>query len=335
MKRESLYFVAPQQVGLRAEELAAPAAGELQLHSLCSAISAGTEVLLYRGEAPGSLPADTTLSALQGSLAYPLKYGYSMVGRVSALGPGVDPAWQDRLVFAFNPHETAFNAGPEDLQPLPAGVEAQDAAFLANMETAVNLILDGEPRLGERVVVLGQGVVGLLTTALLAQHPLGALITLDDQPIRRQHSAQLGAQHCLAAGELTKARSLLGPRGADLIYELSGDPSALDAAMALVGSNGRVVVGSWYGQRRAPIDLGGHFHRGRIKLISSQVSNIAPALSGRWDRARRFDVAWQHLGGIQPSRLVSHRFPFAEAPEAYALLASAPPDVLGVLFTYQ
>jgi 2-desacetyl-2-hydroxyethyl bacteriochlorophyllide A dehydrogenase len=335
MKRQSLYFIAPQQVELRANELAAPAAGELQVLALYSAISAGTEMLLYRGEAPSALQADSNISALQGNLACPLKYGYSMVGRVSALGAGADSAWQDRLVFAFNPHETAFNPRPEDLQPLPAGVEAQDAAFLANMETAVNLILDGEPRLGERVVVLGQGVVGLLTTALLAQHPLGALLTLDDLPHRRQHSAQMGAQHTLASDELTKARSLLGPRGADLVYELSGDPVALDTALALVGPNGRVVVGSWYGQRRAPIDLGGHFHRGRIKLISSQVSNIGPALSGRWDRARRFDVAWQHLGAIQPSRLVSHRFPFAQAPEAYALLASASPDVLGVLFTYQ
>jgi threonine dehydrogenase-like Zn-dependent dehydrogenase len=324
MKRTSLCFTAPQKVELRQEELAAPEPGELRVQAVASAISAGTEMLLYCGEAPAGLAADPTLPALGGTLAYPLKYGYSMVGEAE---PG-------QRVFAFNPHESAFNARREDLLPLPNGVEPEDAVFLPNVETAVNLVLDGEPRLGEAVVVLGQGVVGLLTTAILAQHPLAALLTMDQYGLRRQRSLEFGARHSLEPANIKQALSLLGPRRADLVYELTGHPEALDLALELVGEHGRVVVGSWYGERRAAVNLGGHFHRGRVRLISSQVSQIEPALRGRWDRQRRFQVAWQQLAHIRPSRLITHRFAFEQAAKAYALLAEQPENALGVVFNY-
>ncbi len=333
MSRTSLYFTAPRQVELRSQELPPPGAGEVQVQTVCSAISAGTEMLLYRGEAPGGLAADASLPALGGTLAYPLTYGYCAVGRVAACGPGVDASWLGRSVFAFNPHESAFNARVADLQVVPPGVSNADVAFLPHMETAVNLILDGEPRLDEVVVVLGQGVVGLLAAALLAQHPL-TLLTLDAYSLRRQRSLELGAAHSLDPADLAQAASLLGPRRADLVYELTGRPEALDAALALVGEHGRVVVGSWYGQRRAALDLGGHFHRGRVQIISSQVSQLPPALRGRWDRARRFEAAWRHLAQVQPSRLVTHRFPFVQAAEAYQQLDERPGETLGVLLEY-
>jgi 2-desacetyl-2-hydroxyethyl bacteriochlorophyllide A dehydrogenase len=335
LKRKSLYFVAPQRVELREEELSAPGAGELQIEAICSAISAGTEMLLYRGEAPSDLPADASLPALRGSLAYPLKYGYCAVGRVAAVGDGVDEAWKGRHVFAFNPHENTFNARAEDAQPVPAAIADEDAAFLPNMETAVNLILDGDPRLGERVVVLGQGVVGLLATALLARHPLDALLSFDRYALRREFAAKFGAQNSFDPdGGSQEALRLLGDRRADLVYELSGRPQALDLALSLVGDNGRIVVGSWYGQQQSSVDLGGHFHRGRIKIISSQVSHIEPALTGRWDRTRRFELAWKTLAEIRPSQLVTNRFPFEQAHQAYARLAAKPAETLGVLFDY-
>jgi threonine dehydrogenase-like Zn-dependent dehydrogenase len=324
MKRTSLYFTAPQTVELRQDELGAPAPGEVRVQAMRSAISAGTEMLLYRGEAPAELAADPTLPALGGKLAYPLKYGYCMVGKTE----------QGQRRFAFNPHETAFNARSEDLLRLPEGVGDEDAAFLPQVETAVNLMLDGKPRLGEKVAVLGQGVVGLLATAALAKHPLSELLTMDNYPLRRQRSLNFGANHSLEPANVKQALSLLGPRGADLVYELSGHPESLDLALQLVGEHGRVVVGSWYGQRRASVDLGGHFHRGRIKLISSQVSQIEPALRGRWDRARRFEVAWRLLAEIRPSRLITHRFPFAKAVDAYKLLEQSPQDALGVVLEY-
>lgn len=335
MNRKSLYFVSREQVELRAEQLADPAPGEVRVASLCSAISAGTELLLYKGEAPADLQADATLPALSGTLAYPCKYGYCMVGTVKDLGQGVDSSWRGRQVFAFNPHETAFIARVEDLQPLPTGSRKHDAVFLPAMETAVNLILDGEPRLGERVVVLGQGVIGLLTTALLARHPLQTLLTYDSYNARRALSLQFGAQAALDPQESNvEANNQLGSGGADLVYELTGNPAALDLALELVGDHGRVVVGSWYGERRAAVNLGGRFHRGRIKLISSQVSHIEPSLRGRWDRERRFEAAWHWLAEIQPSRMASRSVPFEQASSAYEMLAKQPDKYLTILFTY-
>jgi len=335
LKRKSLFFVAPYQVALRSEDLSAPAAGEARILSLCSAISTGTELLLYKGEAPAALAVDDTLPALGGTLAYPLKYGYSMVGRVEEIGSGVDESWLGKLVFAFNPHEDAFIARVEDLLQLPDGCNQQDAAFLPAMETAVNLILDGEPRLGERVVVLGQGLIGLLTTSLLAHHPLETLLTFDTYPARRTLATQFGAQAAFdPRSSKAEAEALLGASRADLVYELTGNPATLDLALDLVGDHGRVVVGSWYGERRASLDLGRHFHRGRIKLISSQVSSIEPALRGRWDRARRFAVAWRWLTELQPHRLISKTLPFAQAAEAHRLLAEQPDKYLTILFSY-
>ncbi|MEX2161620.1 MAG: zinc-binding alcohol dehydrogenase [Anaerolineales bacterium] len=334
MKRQSVYFVAPRRVELRIEDLPEPATGEARLKAICSAISTGTELMLYKGEAPAALAVDATLPALTGTLAYPLKYGYSMIGRVEGLGSGVEASWQGRLAFAFNPHETAFNARVEDLIPLPADCAEKDGAFLPAMETAVNLVLDGEPRLGERVAVLGQGLIGLLTTALLARHPLGTLVTLDRYGARRELSVSMGAQAAFDPGDVTKAKESLGERGADLVYELTGNPEALNQALDLVGEQGRVVVGSWYGERRAAINLGERFHRGRVKLISSQVSHIEPALRGRWDRQRRFEVAWTLLNEIKPSGLATGEFAFDKAAEAYELLAKDPQANLTFLLTY-
>jgi 2-desacetyl-2-hydroxyethyl bacteriochlorophyllide A dehydrogenase len=338
MNRKSLIFTAPFKVEVREDELADPKPGEVQVRTVLSAISAGTELLLYRGEAPGDLPADATISALDGKLSYPLKYGYSAVGEVISIGEGVGAEWRGRRVFALNPHESAFNAKIENLQSLPDEVEVERATFLANAETAVNLVLDGSPRLGERVVVLGQGVVGLFLTAGLARHPLESLISFDNYPGRRDFSLKFGAQQSFDSTKPESkeaAMALLGPRGADLVYELSGQPEALDLAMNLVGEEGRIVVGSWYGSKRAPIDLGGHFHRGRIKLISSQVSHIAPALTGRWDLGRRFEQAWKWLAEIKPIQLVTHRFAIADAAKAYAQLNEKPAETLGILLTYE
>lgn len=338
MKRKSLMFTAPFKVKLREEELPDPQPGEVQVRTICSAISAGTELMLYRGDAPAEMDADISLSALGGNLSYPLKYGYSAVGEVAALGEGVGAAWNGRRVFAFNPHESSFIAKVEDLQSLPDEVEPADAAFLANVETAVNLVLDGSPRLGERVVVLGQGIVGLLLTALLRRHPLENLISFDNFSARRDFSIKFGAQQSFDSSQTQSTEEvfqLLGPRRADLVYELSGQPEALDLAINLVGEEGRIVVGSWYGNKQAPIDLGGHFHRGRIKLISSQVSHIDPALTGRWDRVRRFEQAWKWLAEIKPSQLVTHRFPLLKAADAYAQLSDKPAETLGVLLTYE
>jgi len=124
------------------------------------------------------------------------------------------------------------------------------------------------------------------------------------------------------------------PQGADLTYELSGSPAALDQAIRVTGYAGRVVLGSWYGSKRASLDLGGRFHRSRIRLLSSQVSSLAPEFSGRWSKERRFSVAWKMLQELKPSRWITHRFPLEEAEQAYRLLDTQPGEALQVLFTY-
>jgi 2-desacetyl-2-hydroxyethyl bacteriochlorophyllide A dehydrogenase len=333
VKRRALVFAAPRRVQVLDETCAAPASGELLVRATVSAVSAGTELLAYRGELPAALALDETLPALAGaSFAYPFRYGYASVGEVIATGEGVDASWSGRRVFAFAPHASVFVARAADLFVLPAGLGDERAALFASMETAVNLVLDGGPRLGERVLVVGQGVVGLLVTALLARFPLARLAAVEGIKRRAQLAAALGAHVVLAPGE--DARAALGGDGADLAYELSGNPAALDAAIAATGREGRVVVGSFYGQKRHTVDLGGHFHRGRLTVQSSQVSHIAPALGGRWDRARRRDEAFRALAAIDTRPLVTHRVPFARAAEAYQLLDAGAGEALQVLLVH-
>ncbi|MDI6854963.1 MAG: zinc-binding alcohol dehydrogenase [Deltaproteobacteria bacterium] len=342
MTRRSLYFVKQRTAEVREENLTGPRAGEVLVQTLLSGISAGTELLVYRGEVPAEMAADETIAALSGTFAYPLKYGYAAVGRVTALGSGVERSWDGSLVFAFQPHESHFSAAPQNLLKVPPGLEPEDAVFLANMETAVTLALDGAPLLGEKVAVFGQGVVGLLLTALLAKFPLGALATLDLHANRRLLSETLGAQ---ASFDPADPQALAGLRaffkqledydGADLTYEVSGSPAALDMAVAATGYHGRVVIGSWYGKKRLELNLGGEFHRRRQRLISSQVSTIAPELRGRFTKARCLDLAWRMIKEINPRRLISHRFPLAGAPQAYAMLDRRPEEALQVILTYE
>jgi 2-desacetyl-2-hydroxyethyl bacteriochlorophyllide A dehydrogenase len=334
--RCSVYFTAPKSIEIREDLAPDPLTGEALVQTLVSAISPGTESLVYQGLFPDELALDESIASLPGRFDYPLKYGYSAVGRVIDLGPGVDPVWLGRLVFAFNPHESHFIASTASLIPLPDGMDPEMAVFLSNMETAVNFIMDGKPGVGERVVVLGQGIVGLLTSALLAQFPLERLVTLDRYPLRRKASLDLGVQASLDPTEPQTQAQLqdLLADGADLCYELSGTPAALDQAIALTGFYGRVIIGSWYGQKRASLDLGGRFHRSRIRLISSQVSSLSPDLTGRWSKARRFSVAWEMLRRVQPARWITHRFALQDAAQAYELLDQHPELAIQVVFTY-
>jgi 2-desacetyl-2-hydroxyethyl bacteriochlorophyllide A dehydrogenase len=341
MNTRALYFTAPRQVEVQEEPLPPLPGDRLLIQTLLSAISHGTELLMYRGEFPKNLPLDETIAALAGEFSFPLKYGYSTIGRVSAAGEAVDPDWCGRTVFAFQPHTSHFHASPADLIPVPEGIPIEEAVFLPNMETAVNFVLDGAPLIGERVAVLGQGIVGLLTTALLAEFPLARLVTLDRWPLRRKASLSLGASASLDPGQpqaVEQARAALGSsrpeEGADLLYELSGSPAALDLAIELAGFDSRIVIGSWYGDKRVSIDLGGRFHRSRIRLAGSQVSSLAPEHSGRWDKDRRFQVAWQKIRELKPSRFVTHRFPLDRAGEAFRLLDENPVEAIQVVFTY-
>ncbi len=334
MKSQTLFFTAPRRVEIREKSLPPPAADEVLVESLFSAISPGSEMLVYRGEFPENLAANA--DSLSANLRYPLAYGYACVGKVIESGQAVSRAWQNRLVFAFQPHTSHFLAAPQALIPLPAALPPESACFLPNMETAVNLIQDAAPILGERALVLGQGIVGLLTTSLLAQFPLESLVSADKFPRRRAASLEAGAALSLDPAQSdfrSRARAALaGP--ADLTLEVSGAPAALNEALALTAFSGRIIIGSWYGQKRAPLDLGGDFHRSRIRLISSQVSTIAPELAGRWDKPRRFAAVWRALAQIRPEKWITRRFALEEAAEAYRLLDESPQDAIQLLIHY-
>jgi 2-desacetyl-2-hydroxyethyl bacteriochlorophyllide A dehydrogenase len=335
VKRKAVWFLGPRQLEVREELLRAPGPQDVLVRAEYSGISAGTEMLVYRGELPELIEAD--LDPVARGLQYPTPFGYCSVGRVVAVGEGIDPASTNSRVFAFQPHASSFVAPLGEMVSVPEDIPPVDAVFLANSETAVNLLHDAAPLLGERVLVLGQGVVGLLTAALLQNLSLACVVTADLHPARRRASAELGVSAVLDPAEpefVSKAWSLTQGDGFDAVLELSGNPSALNLAVETAAFGGRIIVGSWYGRKRAPLDLGGRFHRSRIRVLSSQVSTIAPELSGRWNKRRRFQVAWETIRRIRPSRWITHRFPVERAEDAFKLLDASQQDTLQVVFEY-
>ncbi|ALO45802.1 hypothetical protein [Pseudohongiella spirulinae] len=324
-----LWFTASHNVEVRQVSLPVPRPGQVLVKTHCSAVSAGTELLAYRGQLPRSIALDSNLASLQETADYPLQYGYACVGDIQMLGEGVDPALQGRRVFSFQPHVSHFLASQEQLMLIPDDLPYETAALLPNMETAVNLVQDGQPLLGERVVVLGQGVVGLLVTSVLARFPLHNLTVVESLAARQQLALNMGADAVLspeqAAAEIEDA---------DLIFEVSGHPDALDLALGISGYCSRVVIGSWYGNKSVCVDLGGAAHRNRLQLITSQVSTIAPGLSGRWTKQRRFDTVWELLRKIEVERLISHPTSIQDASQLYQALHEGEPGIIQALFYY-
>jgi 2-desacetyl-2-hydroxyethyl bacteriochlorophyllide A dehydrogenase len=341
MIQKSLYFAGRRSVDIRETQIAPPGPDQVLVQTLYSAISAGSELIVYRGFAPQDIPVDETIPGLKGSFTFPMKYGYSTVGKVISIGKDIPAKWEGRMVFSFHAHESHFLTDTSALFPVPEGISPENALFLPNMETALSFLMDGQPMVGEQVIVFGQGIVGLLTTALLAMYPLTSLITLDTHTLRREYSLRAGAHACIDPGETDRIPTLLSssdPRkssqGADLVYELTGSPPALNQAIAVTGLNGRLVIGSWYGTQPVYLNLGGRFHRNRIRLISSQVSTINPIFLGRWNRSRRLDTAWKLIKNIQPYCYITQHFPISEASKAYEFLDRHPEESIQVIFTY-
>ncbi|MBB6646723.1 zinc-dependent alcohol dehydrogenase [Halobellus ruber] len=334
MNRRSLYFTGPSEAAIRPTSVGM-ADDEVLVETRVSGISAGTELLIYRGDAPTDLPADETLEALDGDLSFPVRYGYAAVGEVVETGAAVDDEWLGRTVFGFTPHETHFALPPERLLVVPDAVDPEAMATFPSVETATSLVLDGRPRVGEEVVVFGAGVVGLCTTGVLSSFPLRRLVVAEPIEGRRERAREMGADVAVPPGAVADVIGSDADReGADLVYELSGRPATLDDAVAAAGYDGRVIVGSWYGDKPAALDLGSSFHRDRISIESSQVSTLAPETRGRWSKQRRAEVAVERLRDLDAADLVTHRVPFDDAPEAYRLLEERADGVLQVLLTY-
>lgn len=332
-KARTLTFISPKQIEIQEISLPSLREDEVLVETICSAISAGTEMLVYRGQFPQLTDVHDGLSS---NLSYPLAYGYACVGQVVEIGKMVNVEWLNKLIFAFQPHTSHFIAKANSLIPIPQSLNPESACFFPNMETAVNLVQDGAPILGERVLVLGQGMIGLLAASLLREFPLDKLVTADFYELRQKASNGIGGLKSFdsSLASFREAALAYAHEKFDLTFEVSGSPSALNDAIELSAFSGRIVLGSWYGQKSAEINLGGTFHRSRIKLISSQVSTISPDLSGRWDKSRRFDTAWKSLERIKPDKWITHRFPIEEAQEAYRLLDENPQETIQIIFDY-
>ncbi len=340
MQRSSVIFKNPYEIEIVQSPLPAPREEEVLVRTLVSAISAGTELLVYRGQFPSHLPVDATIPALARPFGYPLAYGYASVGQVVEIGRSTQKELLGRPVFCFHPHESHYTVRQDQLIPLPDDIDPVDGVFLATMETAVNFLMDGRPVIGENVVIFGLGMVGLLTTALLSRLPLGNLVAMDPYLLRRENAKIAGAGIVSDPGAADVLAEVIGMLtsapardGADLIYELSGNPAALNQALAIAGPGSRIVVGSWYGTKKAELDLGGSFHRSRIRLISSQVSTLARQFSDRWNKSRRMKVALDMIRQLNPGRFVTHRFELQQAGQAYDLLDQRPQETVQVVLT--
>lgn len=325
MNDQRLVFLGAGSVAVETFDPGPPGPGQVTIRTVVTAVSAGTESLLWRGTWPEGMSLDGLWAPESDGARYPVGYGYASVGQVEALGAGVDQSWQGQWVFTFTGHQTRAVVPVEGLVALPPGLLPEDAVFVAALETALSLAQDAAPVVGETVGVWGLGTIGVLTAACLAGS--FRVQAWDAEVFRRQ----------LAAGFMKDGLARVAKpseRSCDVVIELTGNPLALDEALSATRYSGRVVVGSWYGARPVPLSLGGEFHRSHIEMVASQVSLVSPRLSGRWSKARRWQTVLTLAAELRPSRLVTHRFGLDQAAEAYRQACDNPADGLQVLFTY-
>jgi threonine dehydrogenase-like Zn-dependent dehydrogenase len=318
----ALWFTAPGMIEIR-RELITPGAGQVLVKSRLMGISHGTEMLFFRGTFPEHLRTDENLSSLSGYLGYPMKYGYINVGMTS----------DERRVFAFYPHQDIFAVTPGELVELPDELTFEDAVFLAHMETALSIVQDLNPVLGETVLVLGQGTVGLLTAGILSYAGGVEVYTADPVLLRRRVSMELGCRALDPAHTDLKQQLLdaTNGRGVDAAVNVSGSWQALQLAIDTLCFEGTVIEASWYGSKPVHLNLGSAFHRKRLQMRGSQVSNIGIRLTGRWDKNRRMGLANKWLGILRPSKYITNIYSLDEAAEAYRLLDEHPERTLQVV----
>ncbi|WP_437574256.1 zinc-dependent alcohol dehydrogenase [Sorangium sp. So ce887] len=319
-----LWFVRPGLVEVRRGAPARePRAGEVVARAVASGVSQGTELLLFRGEGP--TPFDPSLDA-PGAPTYPRRYGYAWVGEVVARGEGAALGLGDR-VFALAPHGDLHLLGPGAARALPRSIPGERAVLAANLETAITCVWDAGVGLGDAVVVLGGGVVGLLVVALARR--AGAAVRLIE-PSERRRLAGLA----LGAAAAIRPEDDRPCGDADVVIAATGDPGELDRAIAHAAREATVTVASFYGARTSPVALGAEFHRRRLRLRASQVSTIPPERAPRWDHARRFALVRALLEDAALDALLDPPVPFDAAPSVYAELAAAPGARLQTVFQY-
>jgi NADPH:quinone reductase-like Zn-dependent oxidoreductase len=305
---EALWYSAPGQADIRQEALAPPGADEVRVRALFGAVSRGTEALVLAGRVPVSEFERMRAPFMAGNFPFPVKYGYATVGRIEA---GAE-ALRGRTVFMLHPHQNFFNIPANAAMVLPNNLPPQRAVLAANMETALNAVWDAAPGPGDRIAIVGAGVVGSLVAYLCGRLP-GAEVTLVDiNPARAELAQALGVS-------FAKPETAEGDR--DLVVHASGNPAGLGTALALAGEEATVLEMSWYGDAPVTAPLGGAFHSRRLRLISSQVGQIAPSHRPRWSHRRRLAAALTLLTDVRLDALLA-------PPVLFQDLARRLPDIL-------
>jgi threonine dehydrogenase-like Zn-dependent dehydrogenase len=304
---------------LRPAPLPRPQPGEALVRTLFSGISRGTERLVFNGAVGQSEWERMRGPNQEGAFSFPVKYGYCATGVVEE-GPS---QLVGRTAFCLHPHQDYFNAPIAALVPVPDGVPARRATLTANMETALNALWDGGAGPGDRIVVVGAGVVGLLVTSLAARLPGAEVAAVDVDESRRSLVESLGGRF---------VRPEQAPPDADVVFHASATAAGLDTAIKCAGLEGTIVEMSWYGDQAVSAELGGAFHSRRLRLVSSQVGQVATSHRPRWDYRRRVEAAVRLLAVPALDRLVAEEIAFEDAPrELPRILGAGAPGLAPVI----
>lgn len=279
------------------------------VETMFSGISRGTERLVFEGRVPQSEHTRMRCPAQEGEFPFPVKYGYCAVGRVA------EGALAGRVVFALHPHQARWRLPESALTPLPDGLPPERAVLAANMETALNMLWDSGAGAGDRIAVIGAGVVGALVGWLAARLPGTEVTLVDVNPDREPLARHLGCRFALPDA---------APQDCDLVVHLSASAPGLATAIDCAGMEATVVEGSWHGAGATPVPLGGAFHSRRLRLVGSQVGQLPPERVPRWSHARRLAKALELLADPALDALVSGETPLEALPAHYGAILSAP-----------
>jgi threonine dehydrogenase-like Zn-dependent dehydrogenase len=317
----ALWYAAPGVVELRTQSLPSLAPGEARVRTLYSGISRGTERLVLQGAVGRSEWQRMRCPMQEGAFPFPVKYGYCAVGVVEEGSANL----LGRQVFCLHPHQDGFNAPADRLAPIPAAIPARRATLAANMETALNALWDSGAGPGDRIVVVGAGVAGLLVVSLAARLPGAAVTVVDVEKGRRPLAAALGARFALPAE---------APGEADVVFHASASAAGLNTAIACAGLEATIVEMSWYGDRPVEVGLGGAFHSRRLRLVSSQVGQVSPGRRPRWDFPRRMQAALNLLDLPALDLLVAEELAFEDGPRELPRLLAAGASGLAPVIRY-
>ena len=293
----------------------------MRIQAIASAVSKGTENLVYHGRVPKSEWTRMRAPLQIGDFSFPVKYGYAMVGQI-ILG---NPDQVGKKVFTLHPHEEIFDV-PEDMVAyLPDDLSPVRAVLCANMETAINAVWDGEPTIGDRVSIIGAGVVGSLIAFIVNKIPGTKVTLIDKNPNRNCVAKNLGVGYSLPKEADTNQ---------DIIFQASGNPEGLETAINLAGLEARIIDVSWYGDKTASLQLGGAFHSQRLRIISSQVGKINVKRLVRWNNRQRLDLAISLLEDPILDTLLENRYQFGGLPEQFPKILDPENDVVCPVILY-